>query len=87
MQKGGITTEIATGRYPFWSYYIEKEINLNKNLGFASDMRVTLFNSSKTWFLGEKFEVIGEFSVPVTSICNFYKKPQFFNVLNNEGQL
>lgn len=88
LQKEGLTTDVAVGRYPFWNYYIEREINLNKNLGFASDMRVTLFNSSKSMiFRNEKLEVLGEFSVPVKSLCNFYKKPQFFNVINNEGKL
>ena len=51
--KGGIGTEVASGRYPFWKYFTENTINLNKNLGFASDMRITLFNTYKSLIFRE----------------------------------
>lgn len=48
-------------------------------------MRVSLMNSSRGFF-GEKIEVIGEFAVPVQSIMTRSKRPQFFNLLNEDGQ-
>jgi len=42
---------------------------IDKNLQFASDMRVILYNCQKTMLLRrETWEVLGEFSVPVKSI-------------------
>jgi hypothetical protein len=76
------------GRYPIWNYFKVKDVTLDKNIHFASDMRVLLYNCSKTWLLRrEKWDVIGEFSVPVSSIATLYDKPQFFNVISGEGGL
>lgn len=42
---------------------------LDKNLSLASDMRVLLYNCSKTLILRrDAWEVVGEFSVPITSL-------------------
>jgi hypothetical protein len=43
---------------------------LDKNLGFASDMRVLVYNVSKTLITRKEQwdELIGEFSVPVSSL-------------------
>lgn len=62
---------------------------IDKNLQFASDMRVILYNCQKTMLLRrETWEVLGEFSVPVKSIQGqLFKKPQYFNVVNNDGEL
>ena len=51
-------------------------------------MRVLLYNISKSLILKrDELEVVGEFCVPITSISKkLYSKPQFFNVLNNEGE-
>jgi len=32
-------------------------------------------------------DIIGEFSVPISSIIEFYQKPQYFNIINYEGVL
>jgi uncharacterized protein (DUF169 family) len=57
---------------------MEREIMIEKNLSFASDMRVLVYNASTSLFSKSK-EVIGEFSVPVTSIANeLYKKTLIF---------
>lgn len=89
MQKEGLTTEQAPGRYPQWDKIMIRDIMLDKNLGFSSDMRIIVYNCSKTLILRrDSWEVIGEFSVPVKSISEkLFKKPQFFNILNNEGKL
>lgn len=87
--KNAITTKAVGGsRYPVWSYFDEKELELDKNIHFAPDMRVILYNCSKSLILrSEKKEIIGEFCVPVSSIIKFYKKPQYFNVISHEGTL
>jgi hypothetical protein len=38
-----LCTEQAPGRYPNWSETFDADIYLDKNLKFASDMRVMLF--------------------------------------------
>jgi hypothetical protein len=38
-----LCTEQAPGRYPNWSQTFDADIYLDKNLKFASDMRVMLF--------------------------------------------
>lgn len=87
VQKEGITTEAALGRFPEWNQLKVKDIVLDKNLQFASDMRVLLYNCSKSLILRrEQWDVIGEFCVPITSISKqLYSKPQFFNIIDNEG--
>ena len=86
--KEGLTTKELTGRYPVWNELMVREIVLDKDLSFAPDMRVIVYNCYKTMLLRrDTWEVIGEFSVPIRSIERLYKKPQFFNVINNEGQL
>ena len=51
MQKEGITTESLLGRFPLWNTLKVKDIVLDKNLQFASDMRVLLYNCSKSLIL------------------------------------
>lgn len=43
---------------------------MDKSLQFASDMRVVIYNCEKTLILRrQKWEVIGEFTVPIKSIA------------------
>ena len=49
-------------------------------------MRVSLYNESKSLFRSIENNVIGEFAVPVISMMTKSDKPQFFNLLNEEGQ-
>lgn len=59
---------------------------MDKNVQFASDMRVMLYNTSKSFLLRNvKEELIGEFSVPIVSITKKYNKPQYFNIIDSEG--
>ena len=45
-QKGKITTNASSGRYPIWDFFDKRDIVLDKNLAFAPDMRVMLYNKS-----------------------------------------
>lgn len=64
-----------------------REVVLDKNLSFAPDMIVLVFNKKKGITLFGDQEYIGSFTVPVTSMTKLYKKPQFFNIIDNEGRL
>jgi len=68
-------TDYASGRHPTWNKLIQQEISIDKNLNFASDMRVTLYRKSYNMLGMESPIPIGEFSVPVRSIAQFYTKP------------
>lgn len=49
---------------------------MDKNIGFASDMRVNLYNTSDALFSKDiSKQYLGEFSVPVSSITTKYDKP------------
>ena len=75
-QKDVIATEAVPGRYPFWNFFRCSSIVIDKNLDFASDMRVLVYNLSKTLILRrDKWELVGEFSVPIKSIKNYYDDP------------
>jgi len=51
-------------------------------------MRVMLKNpKSRLLILGESESILGEFTVPVNSMSTEIQRPQFFNVINEEGQL
>lgn len=80
-------TEPGKGRYPVWKYFSADEIvQLEKELVFEPDMRVTLYNRKTKLFGGLANIVIGEFTIPVESMTTYCEKPQFFNILNEEGQ-
>lgn len=50
-------------------------------------MRVTLhYKNHGNIFVGTQIQQIGDFIVPVTSLLKRSKRPQFFNVINEEGQ-
>lgn len=84
--KGSIATTRKAGRYPVWNWLSSREVNLQNELAFESDMRVSLVNESKGFFGGLEHHVIGEFAVPVQSMMTRSLRPQFFNLLNEEGQ-
>ena len=69
MQKEPLSSKVGTGRHPQWNEVLTRVVMIDKNLQFASDMRVILYNCQKTMLLRrETWEVLGEFSVPVKSI-------------------
>ena len=52
MQKEkGMVTEAVVGRFPKWNQIIIRDVKLDKNLQFASDLRVTVHNTTKTMIL------------------------------------
>ena len=59
---------------------------MEKELGLESDMKVSVYNLTTTGMLGGKTEtLIGEFSVTVPSLTTQCDRPQFFNLINEEG--
>ena len=52
---------------------------------FEADMRVSVYNKKTRLFGGYKNILIGEFRVPVNSLLTFPNKPQFYNLLNEDG--
>lgn len=72
---GKLVTPNRKGRYPEWAYFEHEFVELEKELTFESDMRITLQNK-KTKFFGDFSNyVIGEFSVPVDSMLSRCDKP------------
>ena len=49
-------------------------------------MRISLINESKKFLWGIDNKIIGEFAVPVQSIMTLSERPQFFNLLNEDGK-
>jgi hypothetical protein len=61
-------------------------VKLKNELEFEADMRVTLKNQKKSWLGNLSDLTIAEFAVPLESIMTRCKRPQFFNILNENGQ-
>ena len=83
--KDGLETAHKQGHYPTWNKCAVKDVSLELELAFEADMRITVQNEKKGWFGGLANQVIGEFCVPVQSIMTHSEKPQFFNLINEEG--
>jgi len=83
--KDGLETKHKQGHYPIWNECAVKDVSLELELAFEADMRITVQNEKKGWFGGLANQVIGEFCVPVQSIMTQSEKPQFFNLINEEG--
>ena len=60
---------------------------LESNLSFAPDMQVILFRHDVNYYGNETKEELGRFLVPVSSLTNLYTTPQFYNLLDSEGNL
>lgn len=58
---------------------------LEKELGLESDMKLSVYNVQTSSGGKEKPEIIGECSVPITSLTNKCDRPQYFNLINEEG--
>ena len=59
---------------------------MDKNISFAPDMRVMIWREPSGMF--DSNLSIGDFFVPVKSIAKqLYTKPQYFNIISNEGKL
>jgi hypothetical protein len=72
-------TKSCPGRFPQWMKVDCVDVLLQKELSFESDVIVTVYNKTSK-------DVIGAFSLDITSIAAQSEKPQFFNVINEEGQ-
>ena len=74
-------SKVGEGRYPLWRMDGFKEIQMERELGLESDMKLSVFNKD-----GSSEFLIGECSVPVDkSLTNLCDRPQFFNMINEEG--
>ena len=62
-------------------------VTMDSDVGFASDMRVMLYNSETSYFGGESSQLIGQFLLPVTSLTTLYNYPQYFNFVDESGNL
>lgn len=62
-------------------------VTMDSDVGFASDMRVMLYNSETSYFGGESSQLIGQFLLPVTSLTTLYNFPQYFNFVDESGNL
>ena len=59
---------------------------MEKELGLESDMKISVYNVTKGGLLAGATEVIiGECSVAVPSLQNKCDRPQFYNLINEEG--
>ena len=59
---------------------MEKELNLE------SDMKISVYNETTSSITGSKsHHILGELSVPVTSLQTLCDRPQFYNLINEEG--
>jgi hypothetical protein len=71
-----LSTPYRKGRYPVWEFFHGEEIiQLEKELIFESDMRVTVQNKKSKLFGGFANQVIGELTVPVESLRTYCEKP------------
>lgn len=84
--KDGLKTNYQCGHYPIWNECKVKDVLLELELAFEADMRITVQNEKKGLFGTLSNQVIGEFCVPVQSIMTHSEKPQFFNLINEEGK-
>lgn len=77
------------GRFPLWKWNAKaKLIMLNSNISFASDMRVILKRKAEQSYFGNvKDPPIGQFLVPVESIMTLHTLPQYYNVIDPEGNI
>jgi hypothetical protein len=64
--KKSSTEVIKNSRYPIWNQIFELDIMMDKNIQFASDMRVMVTRSATGIF--DSNSSIGDFFVPIKSI-------------------
>lgn len=81
------TQGFVKGNYPIWNHYKWIEVRLGEELTFEPDMRVSIVTKpvDDAWGSTPKPPIVGEFSVPLNSLLKRSKKPQFFNLINEEG--
>ena len=67
-------------------------MSLNENLDYASDLTVKIYSRKKSskyrsYDIGEKENLVGTFTIPLTSITTLWTKPQYFNVIDHENYM
>ena len=84
--KGVLCTKNEEGHYPVWNCVGSEMVNLDREINFESDLKVEVINKKKRDYYALSNKPIGTFLVPLESITRQVDKPQFFNVINYEGQ-
>jgi hypothetical protein len=74
-KKKAIETKFKKGRYPVWALTDFKDLQLESELMFESDMKVSLYNREKGIFGSENLRHIGDFAVPLMSLLRRSEKP------------
>lgn len=84
-----IKTRVMAGRFPRWNWSKKpKTVTLAEYAEFASDMRVQLYSIEESLYKGKNQVMVGQFLVPiVTMLDNLYKRPQYYNVIDSEGNM
>ena len=80
-----LSTSKKPGRYPYWEHVGNELVNLDKDIFFEADMRVEIKNTKKAGLFGLSGKILGFFLVPLHTITKRVDKPQFYNLINDEG--
>ena len=85
-----VKTQSLPGRYPQWKETGYKEVVLQKEVAFQTDMKITLYNlvvkKGGIFKKDKNDEILGEFCIVVNSLKTFCDQPQYYNVCNLDGQ-
>lgn len=73
------------GHFPFWNELLEiDKVELDQKLDFAPNICVTLYKKMEKSFLGsDKFEPIGNFTIPIHCCKKNKYLPHYFNFIKN----
>ena len=83
-----IKTHRVPGRFPLYKYNKYFPITMKENVDFAQQMRVKVYRKKVNYFGGDiNRQEVGYFSVPVSSIMKLYGLPQYYDVIDSEGQM
>lgn len=74
-EKPSLVTDHRKGHYPIWNHFSDVRVDLEREMVFEADMRVSVYNKKSSFFGGFKNILIGEFRVPVTSLLTHCDKP------------
>eukprot|EP00340_Litonotus_pictus_P001829 CAMPEP_0170518970 /NCGR_PEP_ID=MMETSP0209-20121228/4535_1 /TAXON_ID=665100 ORGANISM="Litonotus pictus, Strain P1" /NCGR_SAMPLE_ID=MMETSP0209 /ASSEMBLY_ACC=CAM_ASM_000301 /LENGTH=1038 /DNA_ID=CAMNT_0010804725 /DNA_START=78 /DNA_END=3193 /DNA_ORIENTATION=+ len=80
-------TEVKKGRFPFWNTLLKIEVELDSKLDFAPDISVRLYKKFIKAFGEEKYEAIGQFTVPIWCCKKKKSLPHYFNFIRNNESI
>lgn len=66
---GKLKSDFKKGHYPIWNNIGECDVQMEKDLSFETDMRITIYNKTKSMFgVNQGHAVLGEFCVVISSL-------------------